>query len=95
MNRNGDKFEYEDVVFTIGQPVVGTDRSVYEGLYGRITEIRDGEDKETENETPDIYCTFELTVLPYDMEILEKRFSRLTGKRLEDLVLTVSLWHRK
>ncbi len=85
MNRNGDKFEYEDVVFTIGQPVVGTVRSVYEGLYGRITEIRDGEDKETENETPDIYCTFELPVLSYDMEILEKRFSRLTGKRLEDI----------
>ncbi len=65
--------------------VVGTDRSVYEGLYGRITEIRDGEDKETENETLDIYCTFELPVLPYDMEILEKRFSRFTGKRLEDI----------
>ncbi len=26
-----------------------------------------------------------LPVLPYDMEILEKRFSRLTGKRLEDI----------
>ena len=87
MNRNGDKFEYEDVVFTIGQPVVGTDRSVYEGLYGHITEIRDGEDKETENETPDIYCTFELPVLPHEIEILEKRFLRLSGKRLEDIGL--------
>lgn len=85
MNRTGAVFEYEGTKFIVGQPVVGTDQSAYEGLYGFITEIRDGEDKETENDTPDIYCTFELPVLPYDMEILEKRFSRLTGKRLKDI----------
>ena len=45
MNRSGDIFEYGDVIFTIGQMVVGTNQSVYEGLYGRITEIKDGEDK--------------------------------------------------
>lgn len=87
MNRSGDKFKYGDVIFTVGQMVVGTDQSVYEGLYGRITEIKDGEDKETENKTPDIYCTFELPVLPHEIEILEKRFLRLTGKRLEDIGL--------
>ena len=87
MNRSGDIFEYGDVIFTIGQMVVGTDQSVYEGLYGRITEIKDGEDKETENKTPDIYCAFELPVLPHEIEILEKRFLRLMGKRLEDIGL--------
>ena len=55
INRNGAEFEYKGVSFVIGQPVVGTSQSEYEGLYGLITEIRDGEDKETENDTPDIY----------------------------------------
>ena len=59
INRVGAKFEYEGVTFTIGQRVVGTGQSEYEGLYGFITEFRDGEDKETENDTPDVYCTFE------------------------------------
>lgn len=28
------------------------------GLYGTVTEIRTDEDRETENDTPDIYCEF-------------------------------------
>ncbi len=83
------KFEYKGVTFTIGQRIVGTDQSEYEGLYGFITEIRDGEDKETENDTPDIYCTFEPPVLPCDIIELEKLFSRLyqQPKKLEDISL--------
>lgn len=89
MNRIGAVFEYEGTKFTVGQPVVGTDQSAYEGLYGFITEIRDGEDKETENDTPDIYCTFEPPVLPHDIVELEKSFSRLyqEPKKLEDIGL--------
>ena len=44
----------------IGDIIVATDASEYEGLVGRILEIRDGADKDTENETPDIYCSFEV-----------------------------------
>ena len=89
INRNGAEFEYKGVSFVIGQPVVGTSQSEYEGLYGLITEIRDGEDKETENDTPDIYCSFDPPILPYDIEELEKRFSSLyqNPKKLEDISL--------
>lgn len=89
MNRIGAKFEYEGITFTIGEPIIGTKQSEYEGLYGFITEIRDGKDKETENDTPDIYCEFEPPVLPYDIAELEKRFSELyqQPKKLEDISL--------
>ncbi|MEY8389814.1 hypothetical protein D3Z47_02100 [Lachnospiraceae bacterium] len=77
INRIGDKFEYEGTTYVIGAPIVGTPESEYEGLYGAVTEIRDGEDKETENETPDLYCSFELPVLPCEIRELGERFSSL------------------
>ena len=49
INRQGAKFEYEGVTHTIGGAIVGTAESEYEGLYGRINAIHDGDDKETEN----------------------------------------------
>lgn len=94
VNRIGAIYEYEGATFTIGQQIVGTDHGDYEGLYGFITEIRDGDDKETENDTPDIYCTFEPPVLPYDVEKLEKHFSELYQKpqklvdiRLDEIIM--------
>ena len=42
-----------------------------------IGDLRDGEDKDTDNETPDIYCNFELPVLETERADLEERFSRL------------------
>lgn len=63
--------------------------SDYEGLFGVIKQIRDGDDKDTENETPDIYCSFENPVIPHDVDEIEKRFSKLYGeeKKLEDIAL--------
>ncbi len=89
INRIGAEFVYEGDAFVIGQPVVGTSQSEYEGLYGLITEIRDGKDKETENDMPDIYCAFDPPVLPHDIEELEKRFSSLyqNPKKLEGISL--------
>ncbi len=89
INRIGAEFEYEGVTYVIGASIVGTPESEYEGLYGSITEIRDGEDKDTENETPDIYCSFEVPVIPYDVEELEERFSELyqNPKTIDDIVL--------
>ncbi len=89
INRIGAEFEYEGVTYVIGESIVGTPESEYEGLYGSITEIRDGEDKDTENETPDIYCSFEVPVIPYDVEELEERFSELyqNPKTIDDIVL--------
>lgn len=75
--------------FYIGQRIVGTDRSEYEGLFGTILEIRDGEDRETENKTPDIYCSFDAPVMPHDVDRLEQIFSDLYGepKKLEEICL--------
>ena len=89
INRPGAEFEYEGVIYTIGVPVIGTNESEYEGLFGRITEIRDGEDKDTENETPDFYCEFDPPALPCEVEHLEEIFSDLYNqpKTLDDIVL--------
>ena len=54
INQPGATFTYGGVEYVIGAPVIGTKESEYEGLYGTIIEIRDGDDKETENETPDL-----------------------------------------
>lgn len=89
INRIGAEFEYEGTTYVVGAPIVGTSGSEYEGLYGTITEIRDGEDKETENETPDIYCSFEVPALPYEVKKLEDVFSELYGqnKTIDDIIL--------
>ena len=70
LNRTGTEFEYEGVTYTIGGAIVGTAESEYAGLYGRINAIHDGEDKETENETPDIYCEFDPPVMPHEVKAL-------------------------
>lgn len=77
LNIEGEAFEFEGKRYVIGTEIIGTDASDYNGLLGVITEIRDGADKETENETPDIYCTFEAPVLDCEIERIEKIFSEL------------------
>lgn len=89
LSKIGECFEYDGKTYTIGEQIAATDQSEYEGLVGSIVEIRDGEDKETENETPDIYCSFDEPILPEDIAALEQRFSELyeEPKVLEDLAL--------
>ena len=55
----GQEFIYEGVTYRVGAEVVGTTESDYRGLKGFILEIRTGDDRETENETPDIHCYFD------------------------------------
>ena len=71
INQPGATFTYGGVEYVIGAPVIGTKESEYEGLYGTIIEIRDGDDKETENETPDLYCEFDPPVLPHEIKRLK------------------------
>ena len=59
LTKNGETFVFEGKSFTVGQTVYVNAESGYKGLTGTILEIRDGEDKETDNDTPDIYCAFE------------------------------------
>jgi len=89
INRPGAEFIYDGTSYKIGDRIIGTSESEYEGLYGSIFEIRDGEDKETENDTPDIYCSFEEPVLPHQIKKLEEIFSELyqEPKKLEDITL--------
>ena len=89
LNEHGKSIEYDGVTYAIGDVIIGTDASEYEGLAGTIIEIRDGEDKDTENETPDIYCSFEPPLLPEDVKALEETFSELyqEPKTMEDIIL--------
>ena len=89
LNITGQTFEYEGKKYEIGAEIIGTDKSEYEGLFGVITEIRDGEDKDSENETPDLYCAFETPALPFDVNRLEGIFSKLYDKpkTLDDIIL--------
>ena len=88
-NKKGDIFVYNNVEYKVGDCIVCTNDSEYEGLIGYITEIRDGKDKDTENETPDIYCDLMPPLLPCDIAHLEKIFSDLyeQPKTLGEIVL--------
>lgn len=70
-NKNGDMFFYEDKMFIIGEEVFASE-SDYAGLLGKITEIRTGDDKDTENEGPDIYCSFRTPIFRQDAEFVRK-----------------------
>ena len=89
ISKHGETYLCNGTTYRIGDHVVGTDASEYAGLNGTILEIRDGDDRETENETPDIYCAFEPPVLPADVKRLEEVFSKLyqTEKKLADIAL--------
>jgi len=73
----GETFSFGGKKFTIGGEVWANGNSVYARLFGSVTDIRDGADRETDNETPEIYCAFE--VPESDSETLEDRFPKLYG----------------
>ena len=52
LRENGTRFCADGKVFTIGGRISANGESEYEGLFGTITEIRSGADRETENDTP-------------------------------------------
>ena len=83
------EFLYEGETYRIGATVIANEKSAYAGLVGEICEIRTGEDKETENETPEIFCRFEPPKLSADITELEKRFSDACAaeKKIEDIPL--------
>lgn len=91
INKKGERCLCSNgVEYIIGEEVIGTENGDYEGLIGRIYEIRIGEaDKETDNDTSDFYCTFEPPILESDIRKLEERFSQIYGspKSLKDICL--------
>lgn len=89
IRKTGDTYKYKGTTYTIGGRIYANGQSDWEGLFGVITEIRTGRDKETENETPDVYCSFDIPVLLSDVKELQERFSSLYGepKTIEDISL--------
>ena len=87
--RPGAGIVYNGVPYTVGMSVLANDQSDFQGLFGVITEIRTGDDQDTENETPDIECCFELPVLKDKIAELEAHFTDLyqQPKTLEELPL--------
>ena len=77
LNRNGATFTYDGNTYTVGDRVVATEESAYEGLFGTILEIRTGKDKSTDNDTPDFHCAFLPPAIPAEVVALESRFSAL------------------
>ena len=51
INKPGAEFLYNGITYRVGDVIIGSDQSEYAGLIGSILEIRDGDDKETENDT--------------------------------------------
>lgn len=89
LKKNGETYITENKAFTIGGSVLANDNSDYCGLRGRITEIRDGDDKETENEGVDIYCDFDIPGKAHMIAEIETRFSKLyqMPKHIDELPL--------
>ena len=82
INKPGDEFMYDGNTYRVGDVIIGSDKSEYAGLIGSILEIRDGSDKETENDTPDIYCSFDPPVLPADIAKVDGIGRRFLSARL-------------
>lgn len=89
LNRTGATFTYDGITYSIGDRVVATSESAYEGLFGTILEIRTGNDKSTDNDTPDFHCEFIPPALPAEAVALEARFSALYQQKkvLDEIAL--------
>jgi len=89
LNLNGATFTYDGNTYTVGDRVVATGESAYEGLFGTIQEIRTGKDKSTYNDTPDLHCAFLPPAIPAEVVALESRFSALYRQKkvLDDITL--------
>lgn len=89
INRIGAQFTYEGVTYTIGDKIFSNETSDFRGLFGYIKEIRTGDDRETDNDTPDLHCYFYPPFEPKAIAELESRFSNLyrSPKKLEDIAL--------
>jgi len=89
LDKIGQSMVIDGKTYAVGMSVYSTDESDYRGLYGKIIEIADGEDKSTDNETVDITCEFYVPDDISQVTELEERFSALYGepKEIDDISL--------
>ena len=79
LKNKGETYMQKNVTYKIGQEILDVEDGPYCGLIGTITEIRTGKDKETNNVSTDVYCTFDLPAFPHEVDILIEKFSKLHG----------------
>ena len=89
LKTNGKAYTIDGRTYIVGSEIAAVSESPYYGLIGTITEIRTGKDKETNNRTADIYCSFDIPESKEEIRLLEKHFSDLFGeqKTIDDIAL--------
>lgn len=84
-NKKGEKVIIEGKEFTIGGRVYANNSSLHEGLYGEVTEIRTGEDTDTDDVTHDIVVDFEIPTEPAIIKSIVNIYN--DGRSIEDVPL--------
>jgi len=81
LDKQGQKWSDTTLSITIGDGIyaIGSD---FAGLYGIVTEIRDDEDKDTGNDTTDIYCRFFRPFIHKVKLDLEERWSEKMSRQV-------------
>lgn len=87
INKRGESFKYNGVHYTIGEQVFANKNSAYNGLHGIVKEIRTGKDKDTDNDAPDIYCDFQIPVIPSVIKKIEIAFDKPIDEIMLDSVI--------
>lgn len=86
LNKVGEALNFNGEVYRVGDKVMAKPGNHYAGSMGVISEIRTENDKETENEYPDIYCRFNVSVSPEKMPYIRKGFEDIYGfDTIEDI----------
>ncbi|MCL2776210.1 MAG: PcfK-like family protein, partial [Oscillospiraceae bacterium] len=80
MNKQEQSMEIDGMEYCVGMEIRCNEASDYAGLHGRILELRDGDDKESDNETIDIVCELYVPDNAEDREKIESRFSELYSR---------------
>lgn len=90
LNEFAQPYLIGEQLYSVGDLVYANQHSEYEGLFGHIIEIRDGEDKLTTADSPELVCAFTKPVLPDVIHRLERRISRRDRqpKMLHEIDLT-------
>lgn len=85
ISNSGDVLQLYGIRYIIGDEVVATSSSEYEGLVGKIVEIRDYDDKISGDKTmlPDICCAFNKPMLDVNKEKVRKKVSKKLGREID------------
>ena len=66
----------------LGKKVRANNCSDYEGLVGRIVDIKEGNEKDTDNDGIDLYVNFDVPTDEKIIRKIEETFSGLYGEKL-------------